>query len=656
MATEKRIIDAFRANDITKVLLIDDAYDAPDLADINQGVLQQYLDSEEGVASCLEIGLMEQQVEAAAVALQEGELEDEALDQVFRSLYEKYSQTRVAKFDPGGEFDLRKGPALNALTALQALLGKCMSADGVHVAGLNGGEDAYDAVRPQVIFLDYYLDDDVPAAGDAGEYEKRRGRRASLNLLGRIVGTTPMGEIPAVILMSSRDIREHNVDQYRKTVEHNPLIAVRFRFLKKGEVRKEDGGLVIGHAAADALLDTSQGFLFGKAVQEALDQWRTGAENAITTFLKEVGDLQMKDFAYLLRFRLREEGQSLSEYLEWFFGECLTAIISEEVNWGHASFRSLDGEHRLEKDVEGAFEGPTLQIATFFHRARFGGRIVERDGIYQMGDLYGRPEDGEVRAVITPDCDLVVRKGKTKAANVLTMGAEVQKFGKNGVSADNFILVDNVPYSLRWRPKDLALFPIATNEAEGPAYGAGELLATLRPLYAQEMQRQALTDLSRIGVPVAPAMGINARVTVWMRKNGEFQNLGIGSEKSRLATVIPPRAGEAGEGYYVLLRRRFVNELIEYLGTVSNADFDEEDREDLVRVQGTEGAEGLYRALVSSGGRTRRPAKSGVGFVLGEGPNRKKGGPWLQIVVNLSEEEMSELRISDPLLEVPLAE
>ena len=44
---------------------------------------------------------------------------------------------------------------------------------------------------------------------------------------------------------------------------------------------------------------------------------------AFKCFMKDIGDLHTKDCAYLMRFRLQDEGQSLSGYLEWFLGECL---------------------------------------------------------------------------------------------------------------------------------------------------------------------------------------------------------------------------------------------------------------------------------------------------------------------------------------------
>ena len=106
-------------------------------------------------------------------------------------------------------------------------------------------------------------------------------------------------------------------------------------------------------------------------------------------FMKEVGDLHMKDFAYLLRFRLREAGQPFGEYLEWFFGESLKGLIEDKVDWDHASFTALDDEGTKQGEmIEGAFEGPSDIIARFFHRVRVNNRRVGVRREYRLGDLY----------------------------------------------------------------------------------------------------------------------------------------------------------------------------------------------------------------------------------------------------------------------------
>ena len=445
--------------------------------------------------------------------------------------------------------------------------------------------------------------------------------------------------------MSSRQVDD--VDQYRHQAKD--IMSLRFQFLEKRLLREEEGNIAIDHVAADVLLDTIQGYLFGKVLQQAFLQWKVGAESALKTFMDNVGNLDTRDFAYLLRFRLREEGQPLSEYLEWLFGECLKSVIEEKINWEHDSFSRLDGNENMEEKIEGAFEGASNNIAELFDRVRVNRRRPASNGYrYQLGDLFVQPSERHIRIVITPDCDLVVRNGKTRVNSVLTMGGTLHTFDDESVAADDLILWEEKAYSIRWNPKDLQTYPIQGNDAIGNNNEL-QFLGTLRPLYAQKMQRQALTDLSSIGLPVAPAIGINATATAWIKTKdvtNPFKEIEIDS--STLATIIPPRTGQKN-GHRILLRRRFVNELIDQLRAMDATKMTRGDTK-LLRKALAEPHK-LYDALLRGGGFTNIKGILGARFVLGETPV-EKGAPWLQIVLRISEEAMKELRIADPLVDV----
>src|SRR3546814_13373259 len=100
--------------------------------------------------------------------------------------------------------------------------------------------------------------------------------------------------------------------------------------MQKTWVTLDGQKLKIANDAADALLDTSQGFEFGSVLQRALVKWRAGAADALNAFIGEIGSLDPKDFAYLFRFRLLGEGQRMSDYLEWIFGEGLKTLVEEK--------------------------------------------------------------------------------------------------------------------------------------------------------------------------------------------------------------------------------------------------------------------------------------------------------------------------------------
>ena len=647
MNHETRIVDAFKSNAITRTLLIDDAYDPPSFSTEIVAALADFLASGDGKEACSECGVGLERLEAAAAAADAGDSDNSELIATYHTIYAAFARTGNKKFDPDGRFDATRGTGLAVLRPLQLLLSKCGDNVDVRLAGPEDGVRIHDEFEPQVLFLDYYLDEGVSPASDVGSGLMAKARRASLALLREIVTGAEDREIPAIVLMSSRDIND--VGKYRHQAGDRKIMSLRFLFLKKETVRQEGGSIVIEHAAADTLLDISQGYLFGKFLQRALFEWKKGAESALEHLLKMIGGLQAKDFAYLIRFRLQEDGQAFSEYLEWFLGECLKGFIAEKVPWDHAAFGELSKPEGVGKSIEGAFDGPSVNIAELFHHVRVERRGIHSRGGYRLGDLYAQPKGSGVRAVITPDCDLVERKGQTKARNVLTMEGELNTFDKSSAVADDLVLRNGKPYSVRWKPKDLEMFPVSGAEAlhNNKRF---QLLGTLRPLYAQEMQRRALTDLSRIGLPVAPAMGIDAAAEVWVRKaTGNDTLVRIAVSAPAIATIIPSRTGEMERrGHRVLLRRRFLSEMFERLHELDRSEMHDGDVENLNRILRGKSSDRLYEGVLGIGRFTAEP-KFGMGFILGNEPSRKQDAAWLQIVLKTSTEYTEELETVDPL-------
>ncbi len=639
MVHEKRIIEAFKSNEITKILLIDDAYDPPAFNEDAAVDLDDFFLDGTNRELCLQLGITQETLVAAEEAAKGGDAENEELETVYRVLYRDFTKTRNDRIDRDLKFESLKGSALDALNPLYQMLSKCGDDVQVWTSGIDDGLSKYLELRPDVLFLDYFLDSDILPVGIVEPEKSRAARRESLNLLNDVVNNTEDVGIPAIILMSSRDVA-NDVSEYRHNAT-GQILAVRFEFLQKNMVQQKGKRIRVENVAANALMDVTQGYLFGKELQRTLTQWREGAECALDAFISELGDLHTKDFAYLLRFRLREEGITLNEYLGWLFGECLKGWVEEKTNW-NTVFSNLDDTRRMEENIEGAFEGPSRIIADLFHRVRVSGHLSDESQRYRLGDLYVHPEECNIRAVITPDCDLVPRKNKIKVTSVLTMGGTLCTFDDKDAAADDLFVYKNKPYSVQWKPKDLKTFPV---NGEGSLHEDYKLLGTFRSLYAQDMQRRALVDLSRIGLPTAPAFGINANATVWIRMTDGIKKIEM--NPPTVATLIPSRSGQ-NVGHRVLLRRPFVNELIDHLKQIKPEDMHANDNQTLREAIKNDGDK-LYNRCLRSGGFTNDRDIFGIGFFLVDKPNRKQCAPWLQITLKVSDEQMEKLSIIDPL-------
>ena len=283
MKHESRIVEAFRSNAITKILLIDDAYDPPALDDTVVSALADVLDGDANRDLCVELGIEKDLFDTAVDAALEGKADSDELESVYQNLYAKFAQGGMDGCDPGGRFKLLKGTALVALRPLYALLSKCGENVEVRTSGLKDGIKIYREFHPQVLFVDYYLDEDVPATGDVTKVKFAEARRASLTFLREVIKVAGGDDIPAVVLMSTRKVKD--VDRYRHELD-DQIMSLRFQFLDKALVKQENKNIIIDHVAADVLLDTSQGYIFGKLLQQALTQWKKGAESALKRIRK----------------------------------------------------------------------------------------------------------------------------------------------------------------------------------------------------------------------------------------------------------------------------------------------------------------------------------------------------------------------------------
>lgn len=642
---EKRIAAAFQENQIQRVLLIDDVYDMPVLTEIS-GELLDYFGDMSGLDACREAGVGDEDLTTAQDAVNVGDVESDALQQVMGALYLKYVETRHERFDPGGRFKTLKAASLSVLDPLVALLEACGESVEVKLSGLNDGEEQFRDFSPQIVFLDFYLSQDA-AGANVTTAVKNKARKASIQLLGRLLQTKPAEE-PAIVLMSSESVKD-KAQRFRQDVESlgENVIALRFRFLQKGWISRQEDALKIEHAAADTLLDTSQGYVFGKVLHSALKEWKAGAKNALDAVLKQMASLEPKDIAYLFRFRLATEGEKMGEYLEWLFGENLRGAVAETVDWSSEAFRNLD-DAKLSKGIEGAFDGPSIPIAHFFHRVRIDDRALDPKARRRLGDMFIKPDEKRVLVVITPDCDLVPRGSGPKVKRLLTMDGELRSFDQDSASADHFIFYKNKPFSLKWNPKGLQTFPVSGTGSLGNLNGA-EFIGTLRPLYAYEAQRIALTDLGRMGLSVAPTMGVDANVTAHLRvKNGQGTDfLILEFSGPSTATVLPER-GEAAKGHRVLFRRSYVHGLIDKLRDIDPSTLVPEDAQKLADFLREKNEEQLFSGFLIKGAAIKEKGPLSTTISIASKPDRGKDAAWLQFLLQLSDEAVGDLLSIDP--------
>ena len=563
MILESQLLTAIKESGISKIAVIDDAFDAPEIDDDSAGQLLDYFGRNGFGRIRDELSLTEDDVDEATAAINQSDYESEKLIEVVGALYAKFVSTLDDRYDPNGLFQLQTDNIRN-LTPILKLLERCQPR--VEVFRVGSDLDGLTDVDPKthLIFVDFYLQQGV--SEQAGAAKRRAAKAKALEVVTKLVKS--QGDHAAsVILMSSADV-EAEADKFRADItgDNKSLVfASRFAFVKKTELKMGNGGEISIHDdAGDPLLDVLQSYEFARATHAALQAWFESAIVAADTLRSEIAQLHLKDFAYLLRFRLAQEGEGLLEYLEWFFGECLLDALGRTVDEKTkdderiAALRTSAGGR-----VEGAFDGPTQAIAALYHRARVENPRTNRKSNFRLGDLYasGTGKDRIVRAILNPDCDLVLRGDKRTSNRLLTVLGKLKRFDAPEASVSDFILLSDKPHNIVWDKKNIETFPFEEISGEGSVH---EFVGTLRPLYAQELQRNVLSDLGRVGVSVAPAMGFSARAKIVLRlKDGKTKELALGKAGVADCYVVPSRGGN--DKSIVLFRRRFAANLLEAL-------------------------------------------------------------------------------------------
>jgi hypothetical protein len=561
MIHQKRFIDAVKASGVKNVALIDDAFDPPSVDDDNSGALLEYLEDGANAGFLDALGITPQERQQAIAAINISNFDEPSLLDTVRRLYLSYVDELNAAADPGGIFDQSKSANLAFVRPLLSLLRNCKPALKISLVGSTEADLAMFNGQPDLIFLDYYLNPEI-LDGDGTKGQKKAGRDTSLARIMELAERFA-DKAPSVMLMSSRsDVKKEAAD-FRKDIKGGKVYASRFAFLEKKQLSFTNDGVDIAPEAADALLDIVQSFSFARALYLGLECWSRSSRSAIDELEQHISELDLKDLAYLVRFRLAEEGQGLLEYLEWFFGECLLDGMARAVDSGIAKdprIKEIDGDSV--EQIEGAFDGPTKKIASLYHRVRIQAPRPGRQANYRMGDLYVSPKKKTVAAVVTPDCDLVLRRSGTRnAVRLLTIGGSYQAFESTDVSVSDFMIFKERPYNINWERKDVSA--VEFKDWPKPGESSEELvyLGTLRPQYAQSMQRTLLDDLGRIGLSVAPALGMSASAEVWIKdKDGQKKKLTLDGLPKANVFVVPGRS--SAQKAQAIFIRRFVSSLL----------------------------------------------------------------------------------------------
>lgn len=567
MIADTQFFQAMRESGVKKIAVIDDAFDSPVIGETHGAPLLDFLEepanAETISAAGIEVGLSLKAQEALAAS----QYDDLDLQIVVRLLYAQYMEALDTRFDPSGIFNTVKGANLTNILPLLTLLKNCNPQLQIVRIGAEETEAVQTNSDAELIFVDFYLDKDLSATENTFSAKSIEAKKRSLARLKEVIGEKKAKESPSVILMSSHQVKSE-AEKFREEIGTGKVFASRFGFIEKTQVTKSDNGTItIAAEAGNTLLDIIQSFEFGRALTNSLEAWLDGAGKAVDKVRTDIDALSLKDFAYLVRFRLAEENVGLEEYLEWFFGECLLDAVSANITREMPSADPPLNRISAAKRIEGAFDGPTEKVAELYHRVRLEEPRPGRQAYFRLGDVYclgaGKPK--QIAAVMTPDCDLIIRDGRRPSPSLLLVHGTLKAFDAPDASIADFVILDGKPYNITWNTKELSTHPFDAWPAPGMSDDERRYIGTLRPLYAQELQRRVLADLGRVGLSVAPAIGLTAAVKISVKEaSGKKKEIISPSDVLKGPVYIVPSRG-GNDKTKVIFRRQFVYEFTQLL-------------------------------------------------------------------------------------------
>lgn len=537
-----QLLEAASISNIKHVAIVDDVFDTPPIGESDFGEVLRFLKAGEAIRA--ELAISEDIWQNAISDINEGVLDSDSLAGIAETLYLKFVETVDAKYDPAGVFDRNRADSLKVLRPLLELLKSCESLTLKTYGSLpRAGEDQ----MPDLVLVDLILDSQYSPSADLTADQLQAAAERSIERVGPLRKNDP-----SIILMSSHGEKgKAEADKYRESLDG--VYSSRFGFVDKGHIQKPAANeLKVEAAARDTLLDIFQTYTFGRALSEALTRWIDSAGKAVGYMGKDIRNLQLKEIAYLVQFRLAAEGQGLEEYLEWFFGEALLDYIIRAVDEEHHK-KAL--ELALSDDVAASIDGgfePTRSVAKMFHRVRVESKRNRPRKNFRLGDLYLRKADNRVLAVMTPDCDLVLRKDakgneKRNVEHLLFVPGQISDLEKVSASVGDFLMINHIPHNIQWLYKKVHSAPISgTLESAGQSGADYEYLGTLRPLYAQEIQANLVNHISRVGVAVPPVIGLPAVAALSVQTDNGVKDFSSGTQHAVTfpCSLIPSRSSD----------------------------------------------------------------------------------------------------------------
>lgn len=370
-----------------------------------------------------------------------------------------------------------------------------------------GKADSFDHATVKLIFLDYYL----------GTTDTEEAVSAAVSRAKQIYQKYPAGgQKPIIVLMSSKP----EVDTEKATFRtRSGLLGGMFDFVPKQDLANPEKLYLLLGAWATGLPQAYK-------IQHFVDALEESVKAASVQFLEGVKSLTIEDYGYIQRLSLQEDGHPLGDYMLWIFGAYFGDLLFHKQPATKAHQKELDS--LWIESCPPCQHPPSVMLAEMHKSALFDSSVdnlgphplnigIDPDKQYEappalrLGDLFIRDASNQVLLVISPECDLMFSpRGKRSfdpAQSVLLLPGRLQLLTESIPPNENLrtelFEFEGKAYRILWNKKQVRSEKFG-RIARCLSIFKYERRARLRLPYALQIQQAFASDLTRVGVPVAP--------------------------------------------------------------------------------------------------------------------------------------------------------
>jgi hypothetical protein len=365
----------------------------------------------------------------------------------------------------------------------------------------------------KLIFIDYYLGPTDTTASKAAAARKSIFLAKGINERCK---TTP--HRPIFILISSFPVDQTMRNEFRINAD---IMGGMFYFMEKHHISDRRRLLLELYPIARALESSY-------AIEHFINSFLENIESVSKDFSAQVASLSISDYAYIQKLSLPKEGH-LGDYISWLFGEHLIRLLHNKMRDDRTKINGLVFE-----DLPPSQFIPSLELTDIYQSSLF--EFISENEPLHLGNIFIK--DLDVYMVINAECDLVFttipggRSVDPELAVLLIQGRLVThtendpKGTNQGIRVEFFERIGQGKkemFRITWYLDRVRAIKYGECDLEKEGY---KLTCRLKLPYALKIQNAFASNLTRVGVPVAPPIYSALRVELFCEgKGGKAERL-----------------------------------------------------------------------------------------------------------------------------------